>query len=104
MSAVATRVSQLRDHKLIVEKDVKVAMRDGTIIYADVFRPETTERVPVILNVSVYQKDKLWVAARGPRGEGQSLHELGDGEPPVVVPAQLRLRAHRFARLGKISG
>ena len=61
MSADATRVSQPRDHKLIVEKDVKVAMRDGTIIYADVFRPDTTEKVPVILNVSVYQKDKLWV-------------------------------------------
>jgi hypothetical protein len=36
-------------------------MRDGTIIYADVFRPDTTEKIPVIINISVYQKDKLWV-------------------------------------------
>jgi predicted acyl esterase len=56
-----TRMSQPRDLKLIVEKDVLVPMRDGTLLYADVFRPETTEKVPVILNISVYQKDKLWV-------------------------------------------
>src|SRR5687768_2053815 len=61
MSADAQRVSQPRDHKLIVEKDVRIAMRDGTILCADVFRPDTAEKVPVILNVSVYQKDKLWV-------------------------------------------
>ena len=54
-------VSQPRDLKLIVEKDVQVPMRDGTILYADVFRPDTTDKVPVIFNTSVYQKDKLWV-------------------------------------------
>jgi len=56
-----TRMSQPRDLRLIVEKDVLVPMRDGTLLYADVFRPDTTEKVPVILNISVYQKDKLWV-------------------------------------------
>ena len=61
MTARHAQVSQPRDCKLIVEKDVKVTMRDGTELYADIFRPDTTERVPVILNVSVYQKDKLWV-------------------------------------------
>jgi hypothetical protein len=30
-------------------------------LYADVFRPDTTEKVPVIMNLSVYQKDKLWI-------------------------------------------
>ena len=39
------RVSQPRDMKLIVEKDVQVPMRDGTILYADIFRPDTTEKV-----------------------------------------------------------
>jgi predicted acyl esterase len=55
------RVSQPRDLKLIVEKDVQIPMRDGALLYADVFRPETSEKVPVIFNTSVYQKDKLWV-------------------------------------------
>ena len=58
---IAKRVSQPRDWKMIVEKDVKVSMRDGTILYADIFRPDTTEKVPVLFNTSVYQKDKLWV-------------------------------------------
>ena len=61
MPEKATRVSQPRDLKLIVEKDVQIPMRDGTVLYADVFRPDTTEKVPVIFNTSVYQKDKLWV-------------------------------------------
>ena len=53
--------SKPRDWKLIVEKDVQVPLRDGTILYADIFRPDTTEKVPVLFNISVYQKDKLWV-------------------------------------------
>jgi len=47
---------------MTVEKDVQVPMRDGTILYADVFRPDVgDERFPAIMNMSVYQKDKLWV-------------------------------------------
>ena len=61
MTAVSTQVSQPRDIKLIVEKDVQIPLRDGTILYADVFRPDTTEKVPVIMNLTVYQKDKLWI-------------------------------------------
>ena len=55
------RVSQPRDLKLIVEKDVQIPMRDGTLLYADIFRPDTTDRAPVIMNIGPYQKDKLWV-------------------------------------------
>ena len=55
------QTSQPRDFEMIVEKDVKVTLRDGTYLYADIFRPKTDEKVPVILNTSVYQKDKLWV-------------------------------------------
>ena len=54
-------VSQPRDYALIVEKDVQVPLRDGTLLCADVFRPECgSERVPVIINITIYQKDKLW--------------------------------------------
>jgi uncharacterized protein len=60
---LSIKVSQPRDWKLIVEKDVKIPMRDGTVLLADVFRPDTNdaEKVPAIINTSVYQKDKLWV-------------------------------------------
>ncbi|HSQ04956.1 MAG TPA: CocE/NonD family hydrolase, partial [Burkholderiales bacterium] len=55
------KVSHPKDHKLIIEKDVGIPMRDGTLLCADVFRPDTPERVPAITNIGVYQKDKLWV-------------------------------------------
>ena len=61
MTSKTANMSQPRNHKLIVEKDVQIPMRDGTILYGDLFRPDTTDKVPVIMNIGVYQKDKLWV-------------------------------------------
>ena len=46
---------------ILVEKDVEVPMRDGARLMADVFRPKGAEKVPAILNLGPYQKDKLWV-------------------------------------------
>ena len=46
---------------ILIEKDVEVPMRDGARLMADVFRPHGTERVPALLNLGPYQKDKLWV-------------------------------------------
>ncbi len=56
-----SKLSQPRDWKLIVEKDVKIPLRDGSIIYGDVFRPDCAEKVPIILITGPYMKDKLWV-------------------------------------------
>lgn len=47
---------------ILVEKDVEVPMRDGARLIADVFRPNIESKVPAILNLGPYQKDKLWVA------------------------------------------
>jgi predicted acyl esterase len=48
--------------KLIVEKDVVIPLRDGGILYADVYRPDGgAERFPAIMNLGPYQKDKLWI-------------------------------------------
>src|SRR5690349_7177125 len=60
-------MSEPKDYKLVVEKDVKIPLRDGTILYGDIFRPEgknegaASERFPVIMNIGPYMKDKLWV-------------------------------------------
>ena len=61
MTPTSPTVSQPRDVDLIVAKDVKIPMRDGTLLYADIFRPDMAEKVPAIMNTSVYQKDKLWI-------------------------------------------
>jgi predicted acyl esterase len=45
---------------LLVDKDVEITMRDGVRLRADVFRPNDTSRVPPILNIGSYQKDKHW--------------------------------------------
>jgi putative CocE/NonD family hydrolase len=58
----SANVSQPRDYRLIVEKDVKIPMRDGSLLYADIFRPDGgAERFPAIMNIGVYQKDKVWI-------------------------------------------
>ncbi len=46
---------------ILIERDVAVPMRDGAQLMADVFRPKGDRRVPAILNLGPYQKDKLWV-------------------------------------------
>lgn len=40
-----------------VEKNVPIRMRDGAILYANVFRPETSEPVPVLMTHGPYGKD-----------------------------------------------
>ena len=52
--------------EILHERDVDVTMRDGARLKADVFRPHGgeksgAEKVPAILNLGPYQKDKLWV-------------------------------------------
>ena len=42
---------------MIAEKDVLVPMRDGVKIAADVYRPETTEKLPALLAFSIHNKD-----------------------------------------------
>ena len=56
------QVSQPKEYPLVVEKDVQIPLRDGTVLCADIFRPDGgTERFPVIMNIGPYWKDKLWV-------------------------------------------
>ncbi len=49
------------DVKILHERDVDVTMRDGARLKADVFRPSAGEKVPAIINLGPYQKDKLWI-------------------------------------------
>ena len=62
MATTSYNVSQPRDYKLAVEKDVKIPMRDGAVLYADVLRPDGgAERFPAIMTIGPYQKDRLWI-------------------------------------------
>jgi predicted acyl esterase len=46
-----------RQHDVVVERDVKVAMPDGTVLDGDIYRPASNEKFPVILGVHGYNKD-----------------------------------------------
>jgi predicted acyl esterase len=62
MTVSETHQSQVRDHGMIIEKDVQIPLRDGGFLYADIFRPDTSdEKFPAIANITVYNKDKLWI-------------------------------------------
>jgi predicted acyl esterase len=62
MTVSETLQSQVHDHGMIVEKDVQIPLRDGGFLYADIFRPDTSdEKFPAIANITVYNKDKLWI-------------------------------------------
>ncbi|MFB7641557.1 CocE/NonD family hydrolase [Peribacillus butanolivorans] len=42
---------------MIITKDVRIKMRDGVHIAADIYRPEGTEKVPALLALSPYGKE-----------------------------------------------
>ena len=42
--------------KIIIEKNIDVPMRDGCVLKADLFRPDTPEKLPVLLNRTPYDK------------------------------------------------
>jgi uncharacterized protein len=42
--------------RIIVEKNIEVPMRDRTILRADLYRPDTPEKLPVLLNRTPYNK------------------------------------------------
>src|SRR5215210_2080941 len=50
-----------RHYEVRIEKDVEITMRDGARLRADVFRPKQAGRFPVIMNIGIYRKDKVWV-------------------------------------------
>ncbi|MFC1872916.1 CocE/NonD family hydrolase [Chloroflexota bacterium] len=45
-----------REYGIIVEKDVKIPMPDGTLIDADIFRPDSDKNFPAIFGYSPYPK------------------------------------------------
>jgi predicted acyl esterase len=64
-----------------LERDVEVRVRDGTVLRANVFRPEAPGPYPVIVSAHPYGKDNL----PAPRGRGRN------GRPRYGVPIQYRM-------------
>lgn len=73
-----------------VEKDVRVSLRDGSHVVADVFRPDSAGKFPVLMSMGPYPKDipfKAWAPADYERQElkGEFMH-WESGLPEYWVP------------------
>jgi predicted acyl esterase len=55
------RAASRPTHDIAIDKDVEITLRDGVRLRADIFRPKRAGRVPALINIGAYQKDKLWV-------------------------------------------
>jgi putative CocE/NonD family hydrolase len=54
---VATSVGAQASPRIVVEKNVEARMRDGVILRADVYRPDTNARLPALLERTPYSKN-----------------------------------------------
>lgn len=48
-------------HNIIIERDVMVEMRDGIKLAVDIYRPDTDQRYPVLINTHPYGNDSFLV-------------------------------------------
>lgn len=68
---------QVRDHEMILERDLPVILRDGVTIYLDVYRPSASARdLPVLLAWGPYGKH--WVSSRTFPGSGVDPEWISD--------------------------
>jgi len=51
-----------RKYRVLVERDVRIPMRDGIEISADVFRPDSPERFPAIFGFHPYRQESQTTA------------------------------------------
>ncbi|MFC0026945.1 CocE/NonD family hydrolase [Neobacillus cucumis] len=57
-------VAAIKQFQIIVEKNVPCKMRDGVILYADIYRPNKEGRFPVLLTRLPYSKDLPYYSHR----------------------------------------
>ncbi len=88
---------------IVIEKDVEVPMRDGARLIADVFRPQGSDRVPALLNLGPYQKDKLWVTPDTLEEKSNPYMNWETVNPLWWVPRGYASRAHRRARQRQVA-
>lgn len=73
-----------RRYPVVVDRDVKITMPDGTILDGDIYRPDAPGKFPVILGISPYNKD-LQSAPMRPVGFDPIRGFMETGEPNFFV-------------------
>lgn len=57
MVAVALPLCAAEHYQVIIQRNVPATMRDGVVLYADIYRPDAPGKFPVILERTPYNKD-----------------------------------------------
>ena len=57
LNKIVVKTVQYGLKKMIMEKDVPVKMRDGTVCYVNIFRPDKPGKFPVVFSADIYGKD-----------------------------------------------
>ena len=70
------------DHEMMVETDIEIPLRDGTVLRANVYRPRHGQKIPAILCLGAYQKDKVWTPSE-PVGEEPNEHFHWESPNPM---------------------
>lgn len=60
---------------MVVESNVDIPMRDGSVLKANIFRPDSDGKFPVIMSMTAYMKDRPWPVPDG--------HEASPGKYQV---------------------
>ena len=84
---------------IVLDKDVRVTMRDGVTTYVDILRPAGTEKVPVIVRVEPVRQGQgkrsgrdrgIWAGRFGQRDRVGSAQVRGTRPGVLVRPAATR--------------
>src|SRR4029077_4400467 len=75
---------------IIVEKNVAARMRDGVILRADIYRPDTAERLPALLSRTPYSKN--------PGGDDTARRLAAHGYVVVIQDTRGRYMSDGIAR------
>lgn len=74
------------------DRDVEVVVRDGTVLRANVLRPEAGGRYPVLLSAATYGKDNIPAKARSGRGKPLQ-YRLAANDAPLSFSSWTALEA-----------
>lgn len=62
------RYGPKQDYGLVVETNVEIPMRDGSVLRANIFRPDAEGQFPIIMSMTAYMKDRPWPFPEGHEG------------------------------------
>lgn len=74
------------EYALVLEKNVSIPTRDGTVLKADIFRPKAGGEFPSIMSMTAYMKDRPWPVPKNHEGRPNKYQVWELPDPETWVP------------------